>query len=150
MDTIANLKFRLQRRVDTFELTVDERSKEIVRQAILTTAAGTPVDKGRARSNWRISAAVRTPSNVIPPYAPGENLGINETANLQGVADHARRVLALWRPAEDRPATIFNNWDQIERLNDGEISLQGRHFIEAGQQKMIQLIRSSRWIRNRR
>lgn len=145
-DTLATLSTRLSRRVDRFELKVDKRTKEIVGTTVMTAAEGTPVDSGEARSNWRISAAVRTPGTVIPPYVPGEKLGINETANLGGVRAHANRVLALWKPAKDRPIAIFNNWEHIERLNSGEISQQGSHFIERARAKMVQLTKQTKWL----
>lgn len=145
VETLATLSTRLSRRVDKFESKVDKRTKFIVGETVMTAAEGTPVDSGEARSNWRISAAVKTPGMIIPPYVPGEKLGINETANLAGVRAHANRVLALWKPAKDRPIAIFNNWDHIERLNSGEISQQGSHFIERAKAKMVQLTKQTKW-----
>ena len=145
VDTLATLSTRLSRRVDKFELKVDSRTKQIVRETVITAAEGTPVDTGEARSNWRLSAAVKTPGFIVPAYVPGEKLGINETANLGGVNAHASRVLALWKPAKDRPIAIFNNWPHIERLNSGEISPQGSHFIERAKAKMLQLSKQTKW-----
>ena len=51
----------------------------IIRRAAFASlkvaASGTPVDKGVARSNWRLSIGARTFS-VIPAYSPGHKLGI--------------------------------------------------------------------------
>ena len=43
---------------------------------------GTPVDKGVARSNWRVGIGAPT-IGVIKAYAPGRHLGIDETANAR-------------------------------------------------------------------
>lgn len=50
--------------------------------ALRSLVLGTPVDKGVARSNWRVSLVNPTRS-IIPAYAPGKGLGIGERANAR-------------------------------------------------------------------
>lgn len=146
--SLRTLPLRLDKRFKRFEKKVDDRSRIIIVSAQNAAAGGTPVDKGRARSNWRISTAAQPPSNVIPAYAPGEKLGIGESANLRGALAQGKRVASRWRASQGKTIALFNNWDQIERLNNGEISRQGSHFVEAAQRKLLQLARTTKWLDN--
>lgn len=82
--------------------------------ALKVAASGTPVDKGVARSNWRISLGARTFS-VIPAYSPGHKLGIDERANLNATLAVGRGVLQNLRRGQ--AAFITNNVDYIDELN---------------------------------
>lgn len=88
----------------------------------------TPVDTGRARSNWRVGVG-RTPSKEIEPYAPGEKLGIAERANAQAAIDAAHQRLAL--PSQ-KPRNIFigNKVPYLWRLNTGFSSQASPGFIQ--------------------
>ena len=82
--------------------------------ALKAAASGTPVDKGVARSNWRLSVGARTFA-VIPAYSPGNKLGIGERANLNATLAAGRNVL---RGLKTRQAVILtNNVDYIDELN---------------------------------
>lgn len=87
--------------------------------ALKVAASGTPVDKGVARSNWRISIGARTFA-VIPAYAPGKNLGIDETANLRATLAAGRAaLLTLTRSNANSAAILTNNVEYIDLLDQG-------------------------------
>ena len=107
----------------------------MIRRAVLTAvkvmASGTPVDKGVARSNYRVSIGNRTFS-TIPAYSPGSHLGIDETANLRAVVTAARQKLSTLRPGQS--VWITNNTEYLDELNNppGHSSQSRGGFIEAG------------------
>lgn len=146
MTTLTTLPERLDKRFKQFEKNVDTRGRNIALGAHVAAASGTPADTGEARSNWRMTAAAVPPSGQIPAYAPGKHLGINETQNLAVAVAQGKRVAARWKASQGKPIHLFNNWSQIERLNSGEISQQGSHFVERARAKMIQLTKLTKWL----
>ncbi len=97
--------------------------------ALKVAASGTPVDKGVARSNWRLSIGARTFA-VIPAYSPGKNLGIGERNNLNAVLAAGRGVLRTL--VRGQAVILTNNVDYIDLLNEGEHSSQSSGgFIQA-------------------
>lgn len=55
-------------------------TKRVAKRTLISLVEGTPVDEGVARSNWRVSLGNPT-TTVIPAYAPGKKLGIDERSN---------------------------------------------------------------------
>ena len=98
---------------------------EAARQVILRT----PVDTGRARSNWIMT--LRQPANFsITPYAPGHHLGVQERANAAGAIGAAERVLVQHHPGD--PIWITNNLLYIGELNRGKSKQAGSYFVQMG------------------
>ena len=98
--------------------TIRNAPVRIIRRAAFASlkvaASGTPVDKGVARSNWRVSLGSRTFS-VIPAHSPGHKLGIGERANLNATLAAGRAVLRSLQ--RDQAAFVTNNVDYIDELN---------------------------------
>lgn len=87
----------------------------------------TPVDTGKARSNWIMS--INAPvSDVIEPYAPGVKLGISETSNLIAALNQAAAVLHGHHDSD--PIYISNNVDYIGLLNQGSSKQAPALFVE--------------------
>lgn len=86
----------------------------------------TPVDTGRARSNWVVSVG-RPVLSAIEPYSPGEHLGIGETANAGAALEQGRAALAA--PGEKSRVYITNNVLYIGMLNDGTSSQAPKGFV---------------------
>ena len=101
--------------------------------ALVAVVPTTPVDKGVARSNWRIGLG-SPPTAVIPAYAPGKKLGIGETANAAAAiaAGRARLNLALGSVGGGLKKAIYlvNNVPYIDDLNRGTSSQASKGFIE--------------------
>jgi len=88
----------------------------------------TPVDTGRARSNWIVST-VDFPRLVRAPFAPGSGLGKGETQNAKAALDHGKSVI---RSSKEGDAIyISNNVDYILDLNNGTSAQAPKFFIEA-------------------
>lgn len=88
----------------------------------------TPVDKGVARSNWRVSLN-RPVTDTVAAYAPGENLGISETANAQAAINQGQTVISQRRDMQ--PIYISNNLPYIGALNAGSSRQAAAGFVEA-------------------
>lgn len=89
----------------------------------------TPVDTGRARSNWLVT--VGSPSGrTREPYAPGERLGRGEQANAAGALDQARKAVATHSNLRD--IWVVNNVDYIGKLNAGSSRQAPPNFVRLG------------------
>jgi hypothetical protein len=77
----------------------------------------TPVDTGRARSNW-IASLGRPRRSVIGPYAPGKKLGLGESGNANAAMAQARAVITA-RTSNGQAVYITNNVPYIGDLNAG-------------------------------
>lgn len=75
---------------------------------------GTPVDTGLARSNWIVSLGSPF-RGVVPPWAPGDHLGIGETANADVAIKQGEAAILGYRSG----MTVFiqNNAPYIGVLN---------------------------------
>lgn len=87
----------------------------------------TPVDTGRARSNWQVSTGAPINYSILP-YAPGKGMWIDETAN-------ARAAIAQGRQATENienvnEVFIVNNVLYVPSLNQGSSQQQAPMFVE--------------------
>lgn len=101
-----------------------------VRQAAIAAdqaiVVATPVDTGRARSNWLVS--VNTPrTDTIPPYSPGTK-GSTSGSNVQGALAQGRSAVSGYR--EGMTIYITNNLDYIGKLNSGWSAQAPAGYIE--------------------
>ena len=108
----------------------------------------TPVDKGVARSNWRVGIGAPTRS-VIEAYAPGKKLGIGETANAAGaiLAGNARinAVRGLGGRGFTTAIYISNAVPYLAKLNSGTHSSQASSgFIQVAVLEAQSFIRGFR------
>lgn len=78
----------------------------------------TRVDTGKARSNWRATLGFPA-QGTIPPYSPGNHLGINERANASAAKIQHRAVISKFTtdPQGDSRIFITNNVHYIGILN---------------------------------
>lgn len=86
----------------------------------------TPVDEGRARSNWQVSASTPVTSTV-DAYAPGTK-GSTAAANTQAAIDQGQAVLS--KEVLGQPVFIVNNLPYIRPLNEGHSAQVNPGFIE--------------------
>jgi hypothetical protein len=109
---------------------VGDSAQRIVRKTALaidqTVVLATPVDTGRARSNWMVSLGSPARS-VIPPYAPGSKLGVGETANAQAALAQGKETIDR---RTDQDIYISNNVHYIGKLNQGSSAQAPEMFVE--------------------
>jgi hypothetical protein len=117
----------------------------IVRKAALVIdqalVFSTPVDKGVARSNWRVSIGEPL-DGVIDAYAPGEKLGLSETQNAQAAIADGESVIGRHRQGES--IAIANNLPYIERLNQGWSRQAPAGFINTSVAAAVTAVGASR------
>jgi len=108
----------------------DSINKLVRKTAVVIDQAvvfATPVDTGRARSNWRVALGI-APDGVIAPYSPGEGLGVGEAANAQRAISQALSVISQRREGQD--VFIANNLPYIQPLNEGSSAQAPAGFVQ--------------------
>jgi hypothetical protein len=135
------------KRMGDLAVEVTDGSDRIVRKTVLAVdqavVMSTPVDRGRARSNW--VAQLDEPYNgTIDPYAPGEGLGVGEQANAQAALAQAASVSAAYDGDRNSEVHITNNLPYIERLNDGYSAQAPAEFVEEGVREGVKAIKEAR------
>lgn len=108
---------------------------------------GTPVDTGRARSNWVVSVGMPF-EGELEPYAPGEKLGIGEGANAGAAIAQGQRVIAENQWITDGESIfITNNVHYIGLLNDGSSPQAPPYYVEQAIVDAIALLKSVKLMR---
>jgi len=113
----------------------------------------TPVDTGRARSNWVTTLDVPF-EGTIPAYAPGNKLGKVERANATAAIGQARRVIKTYNPKKNKSIFISNSvkdpvtgFGYIGLLNTGTHSTQtAALFVQRAIAAGIEAIRGRKLI----
>ena len=125
---------------------VTEGADSLVRKVALAAdqavVMATPVDTGRARSNW-IVALDASPEQTIDPYAPGE-AGSTEAANTQAAIDQGQSVIRGYNGDQNQEIHITNNLPYIQRLNDGYSAQAPANFVEQAVIEAVQVVGKSR------
>jgi len=136
--SLRDFSVRMRRRVREVEVGVDRIVRETAllcdRELVLTT----PVDTGRARSNWQVSVGAAE-TEAIPAYSEGEG-GSTGAANAQAALDQGRAAVA----GRGQGQTIFitNNLPYIGRLNDGYSAQAPAGFVQTAVQTAVEYVRN--------
>jgi hypothetical protein len=118
----------------------DALTRKVALAADQAVVSGTPVDTGRARSNW-IAAIGGPASSVIDAYVPGES-GSTEAANTQAALNQAETVISGYTAGEE--IHITNNLPYIQRLNDGYSAQAPANFVEHAVMEAVQVVQFGR------
>jgi hypothetical protein len=127
---MAGFKQRMQKRGKNVSVNADR----VVRKCALiidgAVVLATPVDTGRARSNWQVSA--NSPiTTTREPYSPGSQLGKGEGANARAALQQGQQVIANYKGGTpDAAIYIANNLAYIGRLNAGSSKQAPAAFVE--------------------
>lgn len=131
--TLAQFSKNIRRRGNQVENGGTRLVKSVAKRALRRLVWATPVDKGVARSNWRVGIGA-APTAVIPAYAPGRHLGINETANGQAAINAGIARINGFSPGQGRALkksiSIANNTPYIGALNAGSSKQAPAGFVE--------------------
>ncbi len=118
------------RRMKAHGRKVEANANALVRRVALavdtTVVLATPVDTGRARSNWQASIGGPA-SGARDAYAPG-TAGSTAGANSREAIDQAKSVIASQRPGQ--AVHITNNLPYIGKLNEGSSAQAPAGFVE--------------------
>lgn len=141
------LESQLKKVARAFLQSANKMSAELALAVVDAVAEHTPVDTGRARSNWQVG--VGSPENApLEPYHPGDGLGRGEVANLAAVMSTARDKLSGYRGGE---IYVTNNTkdpktgeNYIHDLDKGSSRQSPGDF-----QGVAEAAASAFWLRNR-
>lgn len=129
---------------------VEESAERLVKMAAAawgeTTVRGTPVDTGLHRSNW-VASNDQPFGGLIPPYAPGKRLGIDEQANATAAIAQIKSAVASYSIKRNQRILITNNGPVIVSLNRGSVSRQSQNFVELGLQSAIAVVKGQKILR---
>ena len=114
--TFTQFQARMEIRATEVGVNLTKAMKKVAKAVDQTVVLATPVDTGRARSNWL--GSLNSPRNdEIEPYAEGKGLGLGESANAAGAIAQASSVIDKFKL--DNTIFIQNNVDYIQDLNAG-------------------------------
>lgn len=141
---LGSFNARMQARAKSIEVAVDNLVKKVALTADQTVVLATPVDTGRARSNW-ITTIDAPNSGTIDPYSPGDKLGIGETANAQAAIDQAKSVIQTRMKGQS--IHITNNLEYIGELNGGSSKQAPENFVGKAVLAAVNAIRATKVIK---
>lgn len=105
--------------------------------AILSTVTSeTPVDTGRARSNWIVGLGAAR-RDTVESYGPEDATAVATSAGSAVIAGYVNRGQAIY---------ISNNLPYIERLNDGWSAQAPAQFVQSAIQQAVSVISRSRLV----
>jgi hypothetical protein len=132
MATLAQFSRNIRRRGSQIENSGVRIVKRASKKALVSLVRSTPVDKGVARSNWRVGIGAPARS-VIPAYSPGRHLGINENANASAaIAAGIARINSVRNSGRSLTTAVYisNATPYIEVLNNGYSGQAPAGFIQ--------------------
>lgn len=140
---------QFSRRMRVVGSQLPENVNRVVRKVALavdqTVVMATPVDTGRARSNWVVSLGSPT-EREIEPYQPlpkgTDPSKFGESGNARGALEQGKVVIAARRP--EQTICITNNVEYIEKLNDGHSAQAPAMFVEQAIDAGIAAVRETR------
>lgn len=124
--------------------TVQDNAGKLARKVGLAVDAAvvlaTPVDTGRARSNWQVEIGA-APAGTVPPFAEGQE-GSTAGANAQAAIEAGSQAIAQYKEGET--IHITNNLSYIGRLNEGWSAQAPEGYVETAVQAGVQQIRGAK------
>ena len=120
---------------------VDKVVKQVALSVDQTLVLATPVDTGKARSNWRVGVG-NSPSTQLEPFSPGEKLGIGEGANARAAIEAGKATIETRKPGQ----TIYinNNVPYIGKLNEGSSAQAPAMFVEQAVEAGVRVVQNVR------
>lgn len=132
MATLAQFSRNIRKRGSQVENSATRIVKAVSVRALKSLVRNTPVDKGVARSNWRVGIGAPTRA-VIGAYAPGSKLGIGESANASAAINAGRaRINSVRSTSRGLETAIYisNAVPYIGKLNSGSSTQAPAGFVE--------------------
>lgn len=149
MATMVQFSQNIRKRSSQIENAGSRVVRATSKKALKALVNATPVDKGVARSNWRVGIGA-APTAIIRAYAPGKKLGIGERANANAAiaAGFARinSVKGVSGRGGGLQTAIYisNSVPYIEKLNAGYSKQAPAGFIELALAEVNSVIKNFR------
>ena len=140
MASLEAFSRRMRIRSEKVVENVDKLVRKVALVADQAIVSATPVDTGRAKSNW--IAQLNSPATqTISAYSPGE-LGATTAQNEQAAIDQASSVISGYNYGDE--IHITNNLPYIQRLNDGYSGQAPTNFVETAVSQAVKAVSSAR------
>lgn len=143
MPSLGDFSKRIRRRAADIERNINRTVRQVALVADRELVLATPVDTGRARSNWFVNLGAPNRS-VSEPYFPGEK-GSTASSNSQAAIDQATQVISRRQIGQD--IYISNNLDYIGSLNDGSSAQAPAQFVESAVQRAVNVVKGAQIVR---
>lgn len=121
---------RFATRIRQVGAAVEDNAGKLVRKVALsvdaTVVSATPVDTGRARSNWQVEIG-KPAKGVLPAFVPGEE-GSTVGPNTQMALALGAAAIATYKTGETIHLT--NNLPYIGALNNGHSAQAPAGFVQ--------------------
>ena len=143
MPSLGDFSRRIKKRAFDIEKEVNKAVRQVALVADRELVLSTPVDTGRARSNWFVN--LNSPNRqIFEPYVPGEK-GSTASSNSQAAIDQA--VLTIFKRQIGQDIYISNNLDYIGKLNEGSSAQAPAQFVEAAVQRAVNVVKGARIVK---
>ncbi len=137
-------------RIGQIAATIPEEADKTVRRAALAAdqavVMATPVDTGRARSNW-IAGLDAPAGEARTAYAPGKE-GSTSGPNTQAALDQASEAIAGYDGEVNSEVHLTNNLPYIGVLNDGSSAQAPAGFVQSAVQAGTAVVKAARFLAN--
>lgn len=147
---MANDLDRLSRKMRQTAVQVETGATILTRKVALaidqTLVIATPVDTGRARSNWVVDVGKVPTGGTIEPYSPGERGSTGPANAAAAIAQGQRAVMAYNR--EDEYIFISNNLHYIKDLNEGKSPQAPPGFVQTAIARGVSVARGATILRS--
>ncbi len=143
LDDFATRMSRLSVQV---EGNVEQAVKDCAKAVARTAINATPVDTGRARSNWTAELD-QAFSRLFPAHVPGEK-GSTGEANAEAAINQANEAIERFDINANRSVHISNGLPYIGALNDGHSKQAPAGFVEEAVMEGLATVRGARIVKD--
>lgn len=148
MATLSEFSKRIVIRAKNIEENVDKLVRKTALAIDREVVMSTPVDTGRARSNWKVSVGGpdNSTSEAYNPLPKGRDSSkLNESGNAAAAMAQGAAAVASRRQGQD--VYIQNNLSYIKELNEGSSQQAPAGFVEKAVQVAAAIIRREKVVK---
>lgn len=143
LDDFARRMSRLSVKV---EGNVEQAVKDCAKAVTRTVINATPVDTGRARSNWTAELD-QAFSRLFPAHVPGEK-GSTGEANTEAAISQANELIDRFDITANREIHIANSLPYIGALNDGHSRQAPAGFVQEAVLEGLATVRGAKVLKD--
>lgn len=136
-NSLGDFDNRMKRKGEQLERGIGLMVRTAALAADTELVLATPVDTGRARSNW-VASVNEAVTETRAPYAEGIG-GSTGASNAQSAIDQAKAVIEERKT--EQTLYISNNLSYIARLNEGSSAQAPAGFVQTAVKRAVQIAR---------
>lgn len=126
MSDFSGLSRKLRAASQAVKINSDQLVRTVAKQVLKTVVEDTPVDSGKAKSNWQVNIGSAA-EGVIDPHVPGKK-GSTAQENTDATIAAGNERIDQYVTGQD--IHITNNVPYIRDLNDGASNQAPPGFVE--------------------